>query len=190
MWDSLARVGISFGSFASSTILLAPGAPLVELLPVQIILAQAKPALISNSIGLRWSRYGRELRSCKPTIPSTAWRFTLLRTVRGLTPKASLMAFDIRRLVTEATFHSRPRAVRRAFLWTFIRSPFLRTLKLRRLQLLPAGVGWTAYRKLTSSHARDLLSSPPPCGVVTSLRQQAVCRMVFVTRTPGRTIMP
>jgi hypothetical protein len=88
-----------------------------------IIFTSSRSIFSMTSCGVGWrSRCGRELRSSSPARPSTLYRASHLRTVRGKTPTANAAAFGACPLSTWRTIRSRPFGVRRAFLWMSIRS--------------------------------------------------------------------
>lgn len=77
----------------------------------------------TTAIGVgRCKRCGREERSCNPAMPSASKRATHLRAVRGQTPAARAAASGVCPLRTARARRSRPQGVKRAFLWTLIRS--------------------------------------------------------------------
>jgi hypothetical protein len=100
--------------------------------------ASAKASTAAHVAGGVWlgNERGLEERSCKPSTPSARKRPTHLATVFGVVLYRPVTAALLNPPSTTArTIASRPRGVRRAFLWLFIWS--LRgTLKLRNLSFL------------------------------------------------------
>src|SRR5690606_22654148 len=117
-------------------------------LPVQRCRRSASIRSITAIAVGRCKRCGRDERSFSPAMPSASSRATHLRAVRGQTPAARAAASGVCPLSTARARRSRPHGVKRAFLWTFIRS----SLETEALTTSASSVrtGWTTYGKLTA----------------------------------------